>query len=175
MEQAVEPVGVIAASLVFGAVVLKLVDFIKYARNGDWNGVLTLLTGWLAGLVAVFVFVQTEWADEITIGSETLDQLTVWSKVVFAFAASSVAAVLYDFKKAVDNTDTASTPKMQGGSSSRSASVGSRRHCRRHQITEPSPRGRVREGPTAAARCNPGCQRAPQPYAGLRAMSAAWA
>ena len=71
MEQAVEPVGAIAASLVFGAVVLKLVDFIKYARNGDWNGVLTLLIGWLAGLVAVFVFVQTEWADEITIGSES--------------------------------------------------------------------------------------------------------
>ena len=115
MEQAVEPVGAIAASLVFGAVILKLVDFIKYARNADWNGVLTLLTGWLAGLVAVFVFLQTEWADEITIGSETLDQLTVWSKVVFAFAASSVAAVLYDFKKAVDNTDTASTPKIQGG------------------------------------------------------------
>jgi hypothetical protein len=115
MEQAAEPVGAVAASLVFGTVVLKLVDFIKYARNGDWNGVLTLLTGWAAGLIAVALFVRTQWADEIRVGNETLEQLSTWSKVVFAFAASSVAAVLYDFKKAIDNTDTASTPKLQGG------------------------------------------------------------
>ena len=111
-----ESVGAIAASLVFGAVILKLVDFVKYLRNGEWNGVVTLLLKWAAGIGAVLVFLQTEWADEITIGSETLDELSTASMIVFGFAASSVAAVVYDFKKAVDDTDTASTPKLQGGS-----------------------------------------------------------
>jgi hypothetical protein len=114
MESVAEPVGAIAASLVFGAVVLKLLDFFKYVLNGDLNGIVTLLLGWVAGVVAVLLFLQTQWADEITIGSQALDSLDFWSKAVFGFATSSVAGVLYDFKKAVDDSDTAVKPKLLG-------------------------------------------------------------
>jgi hypothetical protein len=112
MEQMAEPVGAIAASFIFGALVLKLVDLLKYMRNGDGNGVLTLLLGWGAGVLAVQLIRLTEWDDEIKIGAESLDTLTFWSQVVLGFVATSVASVVYDFKKAIDNTETASTPRL---------------------------------------------------------------
>ena len=51
MESAAGPetVGVVAASVIFGAFVLKLVDFVKYliqGFRGDWNGFLTLGLTW---------------------------------------------------------------------------------------------------------------------------------
>jgi ABC-type branched-subunit amino acid transport system permease subunit len=115
MDPVAEPVGALTASLVFGALVLKLVDLVKYVRNGDWNGVLTLVLGLVAGIVAVQVMLLTQWGDEIRIGNETLDKLTFASQVVLGLVATSVAAVIYDFKKALDNTDSASTPVLQGG------------------------------------------------------------
>jgi hypothetical protein len=107
-----EPVGAVAASFIFGALVLKLMDFIKYARQSDWNGVFTLLIGWGVGVFAIWVIRLTEWDKEIKIGAQSLDELDWKSTVVLGFVATSVAAVVYDFKKAVDNTDTASTPRL---------------------------------------------------------------
>lgn len=110
-------VGPITASLIFGAFILKVVDFIKYVTDGfrddgDWNGAVTLLLTWVVGFIAVMLFIETEWGDEIKLGEQTLDQLNWQAKVVFALAAPSIAALLYDAKKAVDNTDSASTPRL---------------------------------------------------------------
>jgi hypothetical protein len=58
------------------------------------------------------VFIKTQWGDEVRLGDQTLDQLNTSAKVVFALAAPSIAALLYDAKKAVDNTDTASRPRL---------------------------------------------------------------
>jgi EamA domain-containing membrane protein RarD len=113
MEQAAaEPVGVVTASLIFGALILKLVDFFKYLKNGDANGIISMVMTWIAGIVAVFLILQTQWADEIKLGAESLDKLNFGSKLVLGLVASAIASYLYDVKKAVDNTDTASTPRM---------------------------------------------------------------
>jgi hypothetical protein len=111
-EATMEPVGALTASLIFGALILKLVDFLKYLRNADWNGVVTLLLGWVAGVVAIQMIRLTDWDKEIKIGALSVDQLDFQSQLVLGFVATSVAAVIYDFKKAVDNTDTASTPRL---------------------------------------------------------------
>ena len=108
-------VGVITASLIFGAFILKLVDLVKYfieGIRGDWNGFFTLTLTWVVGFVAVMLFIKTQWGDEIKVGDQTLDQLNTEAKIVFALAAPSIASLLYDAKKAVDNTDSASTPKL---------------------------------------------------------------
>jgi len=112
MEQVTEPVGAVAASFIFGALVLKFVDFLKYLKNWDGNGMVTILLGWVAGVAAVQLTRVTDWADEIKIGAETVDKLDFGSQLVLGLVATSVAAVIYDFKKAVDNTDTASTPRL---------------------------------------------------------------
>jgi hypothetical protein len=105
-------VGVVTASVILGAFILKLVDFVKYAIKRDWNGFLTLGITWIVGCVAVQIFIETQWGDEVTVGKDTLDQLSTASKIVFGLAAPSIAALLYDGKKAVDNTETASTPRL---------------------------------------------------------------
>jgi hypothetical protein len=102
----------LTAAVLFGAFVLKLVDFIKSAAAGDRNGLATIVIGWAAGIVAVFVFTLTQWADEVRIGDETLQDLTGPSKIVLGLVATSVAAYFYDVKKALDRTDTASTPRL---------------------------------------------------------------
>lgn len=108
-------VGVLTASVILGAFILKLVDFVKYLMKADWNGILTLGVTWVVGFIAVQIFIETQWGDEVTVGNDTLDQLSTMSKIVFGLAAPSIAAVLYDAKKAVDNTDTASTPRLLAG------------------------------------------------------------
>ena len=107
-----EPVGALTASLIFGALILKLVDFLKYLRNADWNGVVTLLLGWVAGVTAIQMIRLTDWDKEIKIGAVSVDKLDFQGQLVLGFVATSVAAVIYDFKKALDGTDTASTPRL---------------------------------------------------------------
>jgi hypothetical protein len=109
---AADSVGVVTASLIFGAFILKVVDLVKYVVAGDWNGFLTLVLTWGVGVLAVLLFIETAWGDEAKLGDQTLDQLNFQAKLVFALAAPSIAAVLYDAKKAVDKTDTASTPRL---------------------------------------------------------------
>jgi hypothetical protein len=105
-------VGPLTASVILGAFVLKLVDFIKYLRNSDWNGVVSLLITWVVGLVAVQVFIATQWGDEIRVGAHTLGELDGTSKLVLGLVIPSLASLLYDVKKAVDNTDSAATPPL---------------------------------------------------------------
>ncbi|MDQ3675387.1 MAG: hypothetical protein M3401_01075 [Actinomycetota bacterium] len=114
-EATTDGVGVITASLIFGAFILKLVDLVKAfieGMRGNWNGFMTLALTWFVGFIAVMLFIKTQWGDEIKVGDQTLDQLNTEAKIVFALAAPSIAALLYDAKKAVDNTDTASTPRL---------------------------------------------------------------
>jgi hypothetical protein len=123
MEQVAE-VGPITAMFLFGALVLKLVDLVKYARARDGNGLITLAIGFVAGIAAVAIMAETQWGDEIKIGDETLATMSRVSKVVLGLVATSVAAVVYDFKKAVDNTDSARTPRLtQGAEEERDAAV----------------------------------------------------
>jgi hypothetical protein len=113
-----ESVGIVTASLIFGAFILKLVDLVKYffeGLRGDWNGFATLLMTWVVGFIAVILFIRTQWGDEVKLGDQTLADLNTSAQVVFALAAPSIAALLYDAKKAVDNTDTASTPRLTSG------------------------------------------------------------
>jgi hypothetical protein len=42
-------VGIVTASLIFGAFILKLVDLVKYVVQRDWNGFVTLALTWGVG------------------------------------------------------------------------------------------------------------------------------
>lgn len=112
----------IATSLVLGALVYKVTDLLKYlrallgrkaqTREDGKNGLLSLLLSSIAGVLTVLIFQQTQWANEITIGDRTLASLSTVSALVFGLVVTSLAATLYDLKKAVDNADTAATPRL---------------------------------------------------------------
>ena len=112
MDTMADPLGAVGASFIFGALILKLVDFAKYVRHGNVNGIVTIIAGWVIGFVAIKLTRATDWSDEIKFGTESLKDLNLGSQLVLALVATSVAGVLYDVKKAVDNTDSASTPPL---------------------------------------------------------------
>lgn len=124
----------ISVALVLGALILKGTDFFKYlvaafrrdsAKEG-FNGLVTLMVTAVAGVVVVFVFKGTQWAAEITIGKMALADLNFWSSIVLGVVASSFGSVLYDYKKAIDNKDTARCPRLvehEGNREARPAAV----------------------------------------------------
>jgi hypothetical protein len=123
---------VITGTLIMGVLAYKAIDFVKYAwalvrlytfdksggedhesaLSGAWNGLVTLLLGCGIGIGVVFLMANTTWSDEIQLGAHTLKTLPSTSLVVFGLAITSIASLLFDGKKAVDRTDTASTPKL---------------------------------------------------------------
>lgn len=102
------------AITVLGALVWKFVDFLKYLKNHDWNAVLTMLSVWVAGVVAVLLFAHSDFASLVSVGSATLASLGTVSQVIIGLSATSLMSVGYDFKKSLDNTDSAKTPSLMG-------------------------------------------------------------
>ena len=112
----------VAVTLLIASLGLKLTDVVKFlvnlgtgdaedkraSKSGLWNFVI----GWVLGVAVVWVLAQTEWGDEITIGKEALANLSFGGMVIFGLVFTTVAATLYDFKKAIDGTDSAKQPKL---------------------------------------------------------------
>jgi hypothetical protein len=105
-------------TLVLAALGLKLTDLVKFASNALFgqdddtkeravNDLATFFLGWAIGIGAVWVLAQIAWGDEVSIGKETLANLDVFNVVVFGLVFNTVAATLYDFKKAIDQGDSA--------------------------------------------------------------------
>jgi hypothetical protein len=112
----------ITGTLILGALVTKASDLVKYvlalfkadpqSRSDGVNGVLSLLLTAALGVLIVWGVAQTQWADEIPIGARNLGDLPLGSLVVLGVVISSFASFLYDLKKAIDRSDSASTPRI---------------------------------------------------------------
>lgn len=91
---------------------LKIIDFLRYARAADLNGVLTQLSAWVAGVLVVLLAAQTDWAAGINIGDKNLHTLGFWSLVFYGLSAGSSASLAKDTLKAVDNSNSAAIPTL---------------------------------------------------------------
>ncbi len=91
---------------------LKIIDFLRYLRGGDINGMLTQLFAWLAGVLVVLLVAQTDWADGIAIGDMSLATLGFWSLVFYGLSAGSGASAVKDFLKSVDNHNSSAIPVL---------------------------------------------------------------
>ncbi len=94
------------------ALILKLIDFARYARNGDLNGIVTQVATWVAGVVVFVLVAQTVWAQEIVIGDRPLSQLGFWSLVFAGVSIASTASVVKDTLKSVDNHNSSKIPTL---------------------------------------------------------------
>jgi hypothetical protein len=124
----------LTGTLILGALTFKTIDLIKYAialakhwtppqqesqreaakktHDEAFNGFVTLLIGCVAGIGIVLLFAQTGLAGDVKVGDTALSDLTFASKIALGLAMTSVAGVLFDAKKAVDSSDSASKPKI---------------------------------------------------------------
>lgn len=98
--------------LAMAALTLKVVDFLRYLRAGDMNGVFTQLAAWLAGVIVVLLVAQTDWADGIGVGDMSLGTINFWSLIFYGLSAGSAASTVKDGFKAIDNTNSAAIPTL---------------------------------------------------------------
>lgn len=94
------------------ALVLKVIDFLRYATNRDANGVITQLITWCAGIVALTLVAHTTWAGGIMVGGVALAKLGFWSQFFAGLTVSSGASLAKDALKAVDNHNSAAIPTL---------------------------------------------------------------
>lgn len=89
------------------ALAWKFVDFLKFLRNRDWNASLTQICVWAAGVGVVFLGAAADDTKTIKVGTIALGAMNTPGKVLLGLCVLSVGSVVYDFKKAFDNTDSA--------------------------------------------------------------------
>ncbi len=100
--------------LVLLATVKKVVDFVAFVRDRNFQPVVTQILAWAAGVALVALAAHTSWADGIVWGDIALARMGFASQVLAGIALGSTASLAHD---AVSGTP------ILGGGSSRSAQV----------------------------------------------------
>lgn len=102
---------VVPAALLL-ALVVQFVNFLKYVKAGDKNGIFTQLIAWVSGVGGVFLIAQTDWASTVDVGAFTLATLNGWSLFVLGLLIASGGGLAVEFKKALDDNDSAAKPNF---------------------------------------------------------------
>jgi len=119
-----EPGTSIAALVLLATFISKVIDFLKFARAKDSNGVLTQLITWGAGVLGVWLFAQTDFATGVSLEGVSL-ATAGWGTLVFAgLMSTSLLSKVYDFQKSFDNTQTSATPSLVPGTGVVNATTG---------------------------------------------------
>lgn len=89
--------------LVGAAMVAVLIDVFRSAKGKDWNGVMTPLAAFAAGVLVAWLLSESDFASTITIGDTglTLADLNFASLVIFGFAFSAFASKGVDLISAI--------------------------------------------------------------------------
>lgn len=111
--------------LVMSALVKKVVDFCKYAANGDINAVVTQVVAWLAGVAVTLAAAQSDFGAAIVVNGTTLGMLNVWSQALIGVNLAAAAGVGWDAIKAVDASNSAIVPNLMGSAPVRQGVPGS--------------------------------------------------
>ena len=107
----------ITALIVLATLATKIIDVLKYLQARDWNGVFTQVSVWAAGVIVIFMAAQAQAFEGVQVPSidQALGLLDFWSLVIVGLSITSLLSTVYDFKKAIDNTDSASVPALLPG------------------------------------------------------------
>jgi hypothetical protein len=97
------------------ALIWKLVDFAKQVRVRDVDAVITQLVTWGAGVVVTFILASSDFGDGILVAHSALGKLNGWSLVLVGLTIASTGSVGYDFKRALDATDSSAQPSLVSG------------------------------------------------------------
>ncbi len=100
--------------LVMLATVKKLVDFVRYAKAGDVNGIITQLVAWVAGFALAALVANTPWAAGLDFGGVTLAKMNIAAQLLVGLALGSSASFGTDLIKATDNSQSAAVPPLLG-------------------------------------------------------------
>lgn len=94
------------------AFVKKVVDLLKYGTNGDWNGVVTQLVAWGAGIAIAFLTANSDFGANTQVNEMALSTLNGWTVVLAGIGLASSAGFGWDTLKSLDNKDTSAMPTL---------------------------------------------------------------
>lgn len=98
--------------LAMAALVIAIINLIKYLRSGNWNGAITTLSVMVAGVVVIALAAQTDFAAGIVIADRPLSEYNFWSLLFIGLSLSSIAAFANDIRGAIDNSDSTVKPNL---------------------------------------------------------------
>lgn len=87
------------------ALIKKVIDLFKYVTNRDVNGVVTTLSSFVAGVVVVLLFAQSNFAEGIAIGDASLATLNFAALVILGLSIASGAGLANDWLSAKRPSD----------------------------------------------------------------------
>lgn len=105
--------------VVLSALIKKLMDFAKYAANGDVNAVITQVCSWAAGILVAFVAANSDFGDAVAVNGMALGSLNGWSLAIVGVTLASTAGIGWDTLKAIDSSNSAVVPNLLGASAVR--------------------------------------------------------
>lgn len=103
---------IIFAGLAFA--INKTVSVIKALANQDWNTVITQAVVWLVGFGGLSLAAHASVTENFALPgfTEPLGSLDWGSLALFAWVLGSTGSFAYDWKRAVDDSDSAAEPKL---------------------------------------------------------------
>lgn len=92
----------------------KIIELLKDIRAKDWNAALTLVCLFAAGVGALALAAHASVTMHTIIPGTNVElgQLEFASLMMLGLMVTSTGSTVYDFKKAVDNTDSAAQPPL---------------------------------------------------------------
>src|SRR5262245_33414841 len=92
--------------------VWKFIDFLQNVtpKDHDYNAAITQIVVWVSGLLAVFLYAESQLGDSVSIGAITLDHADTPTKIIVGLMVGSLSSAAVDFKKAFDGSDSAKQP-----------------------------------------------------------------
>lgn len=92
----------------------KILELVKRLRAKDVNGVVTILGIWASGIIVTIIAAKAAVTETLVIPGTNyaFGALDGWSQGLLGLTLGSFIAITYDFRKALDNTDSAAQPKL---------------------------------------------------------------
>jgi hypothetical protein len=94
--------------------VISVVNLLIYASKKNVDGVVKILIVWVGGVAATLLAAQTDYASSFSFGGVTLDVANTWTQIWIGLTIGGSATVVNEFKKAIDNGDSAEKPSIVG-------------------------------------------------------------
>lgn len=103
---------IIFAGLAFA--INKTVSVIKAGTSRDWNTVVTQITVWVVGFIGLTLAAHAAVTEGFALPgfTEKLGDLDWASIALLAWVLGGSGSFAYDFKKAIDNTDSSVEPAL---------------------------------------------------------------
>lgn len=102
----------ILAGLAFA--INKTVSVIKGLTSADWNLVITQVAVWVVGFIGLTLAAEAEVTEALLVPGLTmsLGSMDWQSLALLAWVLGSSGSFAFDFKKAIDNTDSSVEPSL---------------------------------------------------------------